>query len=89
MELVKVCFKFPASLLHMLCGYFTNQRMISCEGSAAAAVRSYTAILPGSNFRVALLRLVMQDAERTDVDENPEVNIKINACGDGSSKEGA
>ena len=38
-----------------------HQRRVVFEGSAAAPVQSYTAILPGSLFCVVLLRLVMQD----------------------------
>ena len=45
-------------------GHLAHQRRISFDGSAAAAVRTHTAILPGSRFSFALSRLVMQDATR-------------------------
>ena len=47
------------------------------EGSAAAPLQTYTAILPGSKFNVALLRLVMQEATRALFKVRPEVRIKI------------
>ena len=40
--------KFSVLLLRMLCLYFVHQRRVVIEGSAAAAVKTYTAILTGS-----------------------------------------
>ena len=43
---------FHALLLRLLCGYVAQQRRTSIEGSAAALVQTYTAILPSKNVSV-------------------------------------
>ena len=47
------------------------------KAGSAAPWQAHTAMLSGSKFRVALLRLVMQDALRAVFKVWPEVSIKV------------
>ena len=63
----------------MLCGDFSLQRRVVFSGSAAAPVKTYKAILPGSRFSALYLRLVRQDAMRAVFDVLANVRINVYA----------
>ena len=46
----------------MLCGYFDHQRRVQFEGCVTGPLKTMSAILAGSNWSCALLRIVLQDA---------------------------
>ena len=56
--------RFPVPLLRLLYGYFSRQRRVFFEGSAAVPVQTYTTIMSGSKFSDVLRRVVMQNAMR-------------------------
>ena len=49
-------------ILLVLCGHLEHQRRAQIEGCAMEALRSITAMLPGSKWSCLLLRVVLQDA---------------------------
>ena len=61
-------------LFRVLCGYHAHQRRVASEDSAATSVQKHTALLPGSNSSVVLLRLVKHDPF---FDVWPEVRIQV------------
>ena len=72
-------FKCAVFLLPMLCGHFAHELRVVFQGSAAAPVKTRTAILPGRGCSVVWLRSVVQDAMRPVFIVWSEVKIKVYA----------
>ena len=61
--------------------FFHNQRSLMFGNNVSESMASLTAILPGSEWSVLLLRIAMQDAMRCDLRVFPEIRIRV--CADG------
>ena len=55
-------FSFPRKILRVLCGYFEHERRVQFEGCVAEPLQTISAILPGSEWRCLLLRIVLREA---------------------------
>ena len=75
LQLKKQCGRGPCILayrkknLRILCEYFEHHREVLLEGCVADPLQTITAVLPGSQWSVLLLRIVMLDS----MSEVPEV----------------
>ena len=68
---------FAQIVLRVLCGYFAHEPRVMFENNVSEPMVLITAILPGSNWSVLLLRNVMQDAMRCVFKIFVEVGIRV------------
>ena len=69
-------FGFPQRILRVLCENVEHQWRVIFEGCVAYPL-TITAILPGSNWSVLFLRMVMQDAMGELLKMYPQLKIEV------------